>query len=332
MRSTLKIKTTFPAVAGLAVLSLALAGCGGGAAAKSGDKSADYPSKPVTFLMPYAAGGPSDVTSRTYASCLGESLGGTFVVENQPSGAGAVAMQELAAAKPDGYTLGLSTNGPMVLNPMVNSLPYTQADFTAVGTMAEIPTMFAVGAKSPYKDAQALLQAAKKNPGKISIGVPGATSSLAIELQRLKKDAGIEFAVVPTTGSAELITNLLGGHVNAVFINDHEDVAAQIKDGAIIPIAAASEERSKAYPDLPTLGEVGYPGVYTSSIYALFGPKNLPAEIVAILEKEVEKCSQDRKVIETIGERFVPDEFSNAAATTAVFTEMKQRYEPLLAK
>ncbi|TDL32288.1 tripartite tricarboxylate transporter substrate binding protein [Arthrobacter nitrophenolicus] len=311
----------------VAGLSLALTACSG--ASKTSSES--YPTKPVTFVMPYAAGGPSDTTARAYGACLGKLVGGTFVVENLDSGAGAVAMQKLAGAKPDGYTVGLSTNGPLVLNPMSNDLAYSQDDFQALGTMAAIPTLFAVPKDSPYKSLEDLFDAAKADPGKISIGVPGATSSLAIELKRLQQESGIEFAMVPTSGSAELITNLLGGHIDAAFVNDYVDVEAQVKDGAVVPLAAAGEERSEAFPDAPTAKEAGY-DVKTTSVYGLFAPKGLPQNISDKLESGIETCSKDPEVISQIGDRFVPNSFSDAAATQQVFTDMRTRYESLLAK
>lgn len=309
---------------GITGLALVATGC-----ASSSASGEDYPTKPVTFLMPYAAGGPSDTTARAYGACMSESLDGNFVVENKDSGAGAVAMQDLASATPDGYTVGLSTNGPLVLNPMSNELSYSMEDFRALGTMAEIPTMIAVPAGSPYTDAQALFDAAKEKPGEISIGVPGATSSLAIELQRLQEETGIEFAMVPTSGSAEIITNLLGGHIDAAFINDHVDVEAHVKAGKITPLAAANEERSEAYPEIPTAQEAGH-DLVTTSVYGLFAPKDLPDEIAADIEGALETCNQDPKVIEQIGDRFVPDTFSTGEETAAVFQEMHTRYEPLL--
>lgn len=321
-----KTRVFFAAVT-VAGLSLSVTACSG--ASKASTES--YPAKSITFVMPYAAGGPSDTTARAYGACLGKLLGGTFVVENLDSGAGAVAMQKLAGAKPDGYTVGLSTNGPMVLNPMSNDLAYSQEDFQALGTMAAIPTLFAVPKDSPYKSLQELFDAAKANPGKISIGVPGATSSLATELKRLQKESGIEFALVPTSGSAELITNLLGGHIDAGFVNDYVDVEAQVKDGAIIPLAAAGEVRSEAFPDAPTAKEAGF-DVKTTSVYGLFAPKGLPQPVSEKLEDGVETCSKDAEVIKQIGDRFVPNTFSDAEATQQVFADMRTRYEPLLAK
>lgn len=324
---TLNKTRVFFAAVTVAGLALTVTACSG--ASKASTES--YPTKSITFVMPYAAGGPSDTTARAYGACLGKLLGGTFVVENLDSGAGAVAMQKLAGAKPDGYTVGLSTNGPMVLNPMSNDLAYSQDDFQALGTMAAIPTLFAVPKDSPYKSLKELFDAAKANPGKISIGVPGATSSLAVELKRLQKESGIEFALVPTSGSAELITNLLGGHIDAGFVNDYVDVEAQVKDGALVALAAAGEARSEAFPDAPTTKEGGF-DVKTTSVYGLFAPKGLPQPVSEKLESGVETCSKDAEVIRQIGDRFVPNSFSDAGATQQVFADMRTRYQPLLAK
>lgn len=324
---TLNKTRVFSAAVTVAGLALTVTACSG--ASKASTES--YPTKSITFVMPYAAGGPSDTTARAYGACLGKLLGGTFVVENLDSGAGAVAMQKLAGAKPDGYTVGLSTNGPMVLNPMSNDLAYSQDDFQALGTMAAIPTLFAVPKDSPYKSLQELFDAAKANPGKISIGVPGATSSLAVELKRLQKESGIEFALVPTSGSAELITNLLGGHIDAGFVNDYVDVEAQVKGGAIVALAAAGEARSEAFPDAPTTKEAGF-DVKTTSVYGLFAPKGLPQNVSDKLEDGIETCSKDAEVISQIGDRFVPNSFSDAGATQQVFADMRTRYESLLAK
>ncbi|GAA1874920.1 tripartite tricarboxylate transporter substrate binding protein [Paeniglutamicibacter psychrophenolicus] len=312
---------------GIAGMALSVAACSSPSAAST----EEYPSQPVTFMMPYAAGGPSDTTARSYGACLGKQLGGTFVVENQESGAGAVAMQKVASAKPDGYTVGLSTNGPLVLNPMSNDLSYSRKDFRALGTMAEIPTLFAVSKNSEYHDIKSLFDAAKANPGTISIGVPGATSSLAIELKRLQQDTGIEFALVPTSGSTELITNLLGGHIDAGFINDHVDVESQVKAGAIVPLAAAGLVRSEAYPEVPTTIEAGY-DVKTTSVYGLFAPKDLPDEIASKIETGVKTCLTDEDVIKQIGDRFVPNEFTDGAGTAKVFEDMESRYAPILSK
>ena len=332
MKNVLRLQTT----AGLALASLAsltVAACGVAGSAGPGNAGSDYPAKPVTILMPYAAGGPSDLTARSVAACLGNSLGEAFVVENKPGGSGAVAMQELVGSKPDGQTLALGTTGTLVMAPMINSLSYSLADVEPIGVMADNPTLIVVGTNSPYKDAAELFEAARADPGAITMGVPGATSPAAIELQRLKNDYGVEITAVPASGNAEMTTNLLGGHVDALFINDHPDVQARITEGSFLPVAATTPERLGWLPDVPTLAESGFPDlVNATSIYGLFGPKGLPDAVVSTLERELETCLSDPKVVAQIGKNFVPKEFIGAEELGANFAQSKALYEPILGR
>ncbi|MDO2934225.1 tripartite tricarboxylate transporter substrate binding protein [Paeniglutamicibacter sulfureus] len=317
--------------AGFVGLALALVGCGAGGAASANDGGSDYPKKPVRFLVPFAAGGPSSMTALAYASCLEGGLGQPILVENKAGGSGGIAMQELAGAKPDGYTLGLGTNGPLVMNPIVNDLGYSLADFSSVGVMAEMPTVLVVGSDSPYTDAQEFFAAAKAAPGKFSVAVPGATTSAAIELQRLKDEYGIEVTAVPASGNAEMTTNLLGGHVDALFITDHSDVAARIEDGSFMPLAISSPERAAWYPEVPTLAEVGFDDLVNAvSVFGVIGPQGLPEDVLSILEAELETCAADPGVAEQIGERFVPEEFAGSGDLHTAFTAMQDLYQPLL--
>lgn len=332
-RDPLKNVLRLRATAGLALASMALAGCGAGGSASAGKAGAHYPAKPVTVLMPYAAGGPSDLTARSVAACLGASLGEAFVVENKPGGSGAVAMQELVGAKPDGQTLALGTTGTLVMAPMVNSLGYSLADVEPIGVMADNPTLIVVGADSPYGDAAELFAAARADPGAVTMGVPGATSPAAIELQRLKNGYGVEVTTVPASGNAEMTTNLLGGHVDALFINDHPDVQARIADGSFLPLAATTPERLGWLPEVPTLAELGFPDlVNATSIYGLFGPKGMPDAVSSTLERELETCLEDPKVVAQIGANFVPKEFIGADELGANFARIQALYQPVLGR
>ncbi|MBB5642931.1 Bug family tripartite tricarboxylate transporter substrate binding protein [Cryobacterium roopkundense] len=308
-------------------LSAVLAGCQSGATG-SPDQ---YPSKPVTVLMPYAAGGPSDLTARSISACLGDSLGQTFVVENKAGGSGAVAMQELASAMPDGHTLGLGTAGTLVMTPMVNSLTYSIDDFTPIGVMAENPTLIVVGEDSPYRSAEEFFAAAKKKPGTLTVGVPGATSPAAIELKRLADQYNVEVVAVPAAGNAEMTTNLLGGHVDALFINDHPDVDSRIDEGSFRALAATTPERLPWLPDLPTLAELGYTDlVDATSVFGLFGPHDLPAPVATALEGALEGCLADPAVRKQLGETLVPAEFRDGAALGGSLTEIQALYRSIL--
>jgi tripartite-type tricarboxylate transporter receptor subunit TctC len=309
------------------VLSVVLAGCQSGA--KGGTDA--YPSNPVTVLMPYAAGGPSDLTARSISSCLGDSLGQTFVVENKPGGSGAVAMQELASAKPDGYTLGLGTAGTLVMTPLVNSLAYSLDDFAPIGVMAKNPTLVVVGEDSPYTTAEEFFAVAEKRPGTLTMGVPGATSPAAIELKRLNDLYDIKIVAVPAAGNAEMTTNLLGGHVDALFINDHPDVSSRIEEGSFRALAATTPERLPWLPELPTLAELGYTElVDATSVFGLFGPHALPIPVATALEGALKACLVDPTVLEQLGENLVPAEFQGGTALGEILAEAQALYRPIL--
>lgn len=310
-----------------------LAGCGGDdPGSDTADTAAsDYPSESIRFLVPYGAGGPTDLTSRTVGSCLQEQLGQTVVVENRPGGSGALGMQELIAAPADGYTLSLVTAGTMVLTPLANDLDYAPEDITPIGVMTEVPSLLAVGEGSPYADAEAFFAQAESEPGSLTVAVPGASTPQGIELQRLASEYGVEVTVVPFDGNAEMTTALLGGNVDAVLINASQDVVANLEGGAFEPIAVSSRERLSWLPDTPTLAESGFPDLTLSgSTFGLAGPAGLPEDVVETLEGTLEDCLGDAQVREQLGANYVSEEFVGAEGLAEVLTETQEVYEPIL--
>jgi tripartite-type tricarboxylate transporter receptor subunit TctC len=316
-------------IAALAALGL-LAACaeeGGGAA---GDAAA-YPTEEIRLLVPYAAGGPTDLTARAYGTSLEEQLEQTVVVENLPGGSGALATQELIAAEPDGYTLSLVTAGTLVLTPLANEVGYTKDDVTPIGVMAEVPSVMAVGANSSYQTADDFFAAARENPGGITVGVPGASTPQGIELQRLREEYGVEVTAVPFNGNAEMTTALLGGNVDAVLINASSDVTANIDAGQFRPLAVSSEERLSWLPDTPTLAESGFPELTLSgSTFGLAGPAGMPEEVVTVLEDALRTAHDDPAVVEQVGEEYIDAEFRGADELQAVLDRTQDVYEPLL--
>ena len=307
-----------------------LAGCaeqGGGAT----DDPAAYPSEEIRLLVPYAAGGPTDLTARAYGTSLEEQLGQTVVVENLPGGSGALATQELIAAQPDGYTLSLVTAGTLVLTPLANEVGYTKDDVTPIGVMAEVPSVLAVGADSPYRSAADFFTAARQQPGVLTVGVPGASTPQGIELQRLREEYGVEVTAVPFNGNAEMTTALLGGNVDAVLINASSDVTANIDGGQFRPLAVSSEERLSWLPDTPTLVESGFPELTLSgSTFGLAGPAGLPDEVVTVLEDALRTAHDDPAVVEQVGEEYIDEEFRGADELRQVLDRTQEVYEPLL--
>lgn len=316
-------------VAALAALGL-LAACaeeGGGAA---GDPVA-YPSEEIRLLVPYGAGGPTDLTARAYGASLEEQLGQTVVVENLPGGSGAIATQELIAAQPDGHTLSLVTAGTLVLTPLANEVGYSKDDVTPIGVMAEVPSVLAVGSGSPYQSAADFFTAAEQQPGVITVGVPGASTPQGIELQRLREEYGVEVTAVPFNGNAEMTTALLGENVDAVLINASSDVTANIDGGQFRPLAVSSEERLSWLPDTPTLVESGFPELTLSgSTFGLAGPAGMPEEVVTVLEDALRTAHDDPEVVEQVGEEYIDEEFRGADELQEVLDRTQEVYEPLL--
>ena len=320
-------------LAPLGVLSVValLAACGEDEGGGGGDEAASYPTESIRLLVPYAAGGPTDLTTRTVGSCLEDELGETVVVENLPGGSGALATTELVGAEPDGHTLSLVTAGTMVLTPLSNEVGYTTDDITPIGVMAEVPSVLAVGQDSPYADAEELFTAAEGGPGSVTIGVPGASTPQGIELQRLADEHDVEVTVVPFDGNAEMTTALLGGNVDGVLINASQDVVGNIDAGAFVPLVASSEERLSWLPDTPTFTELGYDGLTLSgSTFGLAGPAGLPDDVVTVLEDTLRTCLETDEVREQLGERYVPEEFVDADGLAQILDDTQEVYEPIL--
>lgn len=320
------------------VVSALLAGCGGGNGsgdqASSPDEKAsanDYPTQSIRFLVPYGAGGPTDLTSRTVGACLEQELGETVVVENKPGGSGALATTDLVRAKPDGYTLGLVTAGTTVLTPLANEVGYDKDDIAPIGVMAEVPSLLAVGKDSPYKDAREFFDAARSKPGSIKIGVPGASTPQGIELQRLADEHGVEVTVVPFNGNAEMTTALLGSNVDGVLINASADVIENVEAGSFVPLAASPQERLSWLENTPTFEELGFERLTLSgSTFGLAAPAELPEDIVGILEDTLRTCLAKPDVRERLGERYATEEFKDAAELRQILDETQEVYEPIL--
>lgn len=326
------MRFTRMARAAAAFSSLALlSACGGGGS--TAEPAAEYPSEEIRLLVPYAAGGPTDLTSRAFGSALEQQLGQTVVVENKPGGSGALATQDLIGSEPDGYTLALVTAGTMVLTPLANDVGYTKDDITPIGVMTEVPSLLAVGTDSQYRDAAAFFAAARERPGTINVAVPGASTPQAIELQRLREEYGVEVTVVPFDGNSEMTTALLGGSVDAVLINASQDVAENIDAGQFRPLAVSPEQRLPWLPDTPTLVEAGFPELTLSgSTYGLAGPAGMPPEIATKLEDALRTAHSDPAVAQQVGERYVPAEFQGAGMLRQVLDRTQQVYQPILGK
>jgi tripartite-type tricarboxylate transporter receptor subunit TctC len=318
---------------GLLVLMVAVAtallACTGGGAG-SGESAEEYPSDDIRILVPYAAGGPTDLAARTIGSYYDNEFGQNVIVENLPGASGAQAMNELTSSQPDGYTIALIAAPATVVVPLVEDVGYTADDFSTVGVITIIPSVLAVRGDSEYETAEDFFAAAEENPGQLDVGTPGANTSQGLELRRLADEYEVEVSQIPFQGNAEMTSALLGGNVDAVFINASEDVLANIEGGDFRPLAVSPAERVEYLPDVPTLREVGFEELtYSTSLFGLGVPNDTPEEIIGKLESTMEEALQDEGVREQLGEDYVPEEFIGSEEFRERLDEIVEVYEPV---
>jgi tripartite-type tricarboxylate transporter receptor subunit TctC len=315
-------------VAASAVLLTACVAEDGG---EEGAAAQDYPADDITLYVPYAPGGPTDLAARTVGDCLAEDFGRNVVVENREGASGSLGMQAMIQGGTDGYSLSLIAVPASATNPLQEDVGYTNDDYVPIAAVTEIPSVLAVGEGSRFADAGALFAEAEQNPGRVTVGVPGATTSQAMELRRLAEEYGVELSLVPFTGNAEMTTALLGGNVDAVFINASQDVLENIEAGSFVPLAISPEERVDYLPDVPTLAELGYPELTNSvSVFGLAAPAGTPDEVLQTLEDGVAACLEQPEVVEALGDQYVPEEFIGRDDFQARIDEIVEVYGPLL--
>lgn len=315
-------------VAASAVLLTACVAEDGG---EGGAAAQDYPADDITLYVPYAPGGPTDLAARTVGDCLAEDFGRNVVVENREGASGSLGMQAMIQGGADGYSLSLIAVPASATNPLQEDVGYTNDDYVPIAAVTEIPSVLAVGEGSRFADAGALFAEAEQNPGRVTVGVPGATTSQAMELRRLAEEYGVELSLVPFTGNAEMTTALLGGNVDAVFINASQDVLENIEAGSFVPLAISPEERVDYLPDVPTLAELGYPELTNSvSVFGLAAPAGTPDGVLQTLEDGVAACLEQPEVVEALGDQYVPEEFIGRDDFRARIDEIVEVYGPLL--
>ncbi|WP_448619652.1 Bug family tripartite tricarboxylate transporter substrate binding protein [Geodermatophilus sp. URMC 65] len=298
----------------------------GGAAAAQ-----DYPADDITLYVPYAPGGPTDLAARTVGDCLAADFGRNVVVENREGASGSLGMQAMIQGGADGYSLSLIAVPASATNPLQEDVGYTNDDYVPIAAVTEIPSVLAVGEGSRFADARALFAEAEQNPGRVTVGVPGATTSQAMELRRLAEEYGVELSLVPFTGNAEMTTALLGGNVDAIFINASQDVLENIEAGSFVPLAISPEERVDYLPDVPTLAQLGYPELTNSvSVFGLAAPAGTPDQVLQTLEDGVAACLEQPEVVEALGDQYVPDQFIGRDEFRARIDEIVEVYGPLL--
>jgi tripartite-type tricarboxylate transporter receptor subunit TctC len=246
-----------------------------------------WPSKPITYVVPFPAGGTTDILARLIGQKLGPALGTTIIIDNRPGAGGNIGSDLVARAAPDGYTIMGGTISSHSINASLYKLPYDPlksfAPITLIGTNANV---LVVNPASPVKSVKDLIDAAKANPGSLSFASAGNGTSQHLSAELFKTMAQIDMVHIPYKGSAPAIQDVIGGQVPLMF--DTTVVAAPfIQSGKVRPLAVTSAKRVPSLPDVPTMAEAGVPGYDVVSWQAMFAPAGTPPAIVQRLHTEV---------------------------------------------
>jgi len=244
-----------------------------------------YPTKPIRYIVPVAAGGGNDMIARVVAERWGKLLGQPFVVDNQSGGGGVIACQTTAHAAPDGYTLMQGYVATHGTTPATRRVTYDAIkDFTPIGMIGATPNVLAVNVNVPAKSVKEFIEYAKRNPDKLSYGSAGAGSLTHLTMELFKQETGVPIVHLPYRGIAPAINDLLGGQTQAMF----PGLAAalpHLRSGRMRALAVTGKQRSPQLKDAPTMEELGFKGFDAMQWYGSVGPAGLPAEIVRRLNE-----------------------------------------------
>lgn len=252
--------------------------------------AAEFPTKEVQIIIPYAAGGATDLIFRALAATTGKYLGKAVIVVNRPGGGGTVGVVEAMKAPPDGYTL-LSAITPLTILPHQVKTTFTYKDFEPVINVVKDPGMFLVRSDSPWKSLGEFIDYAKKNPEMITVGNSGAGGGVHLIALAFEKSAGVKFNHIPFAGGGPSVTALLGGHINAVSVSPPEGIE-HVKAGKLKIIALFAEKRFELFPDVPTVKEQGID--FTMGQWrGLAAPRGTPRDVIKKLHDAFKKGMED---------------------------------------
>jgi tripartite-type tricarboxylate transporter receptor subunit TctC len=251
-------------------------------------QAADYPAKPIRFIVPFPPGGGTDIVSRLVTNKLSDTLGWRIVIDNRAGAGGSVGMEAAANSAPDGYTLVMGQTSNLAVSPALYAkLPYSpMRDFAPVSLVSMIPITVMVMAKAPYKSVADLVNAAKAKPGQVTYASTGNGTIGHLTGEMLQRLAGVKFIHVPYKGASQAFPDLLGGRVD-YFLASLETAIPQVKAGTIRAIAVTSVQRAPVMPDVPTVAESGYKGFEANTWTGVLLAARTPQPIIDRLNKEI---------------------------------------------
>jgi tripartite-type tricarboxylate transporter receptor subunit TctC len=263
----------------------------------------DWPTRPVTLVGPFAAGGSTDLTARIVAEELSKDLGKTVIVDNRPGASGSLGVASVARAAPDGYTLLIATSGTQAANPhLFKDLPYNPVkDFVAIGQLTFVEAVLVVHPSVPARTVDELVKYAKENPGKLNYGSSGPASAQHVGAALFETMTGVKMNHIPYRGSAPAITGLIGGSIDLIF-GPTVELLPQIQGGTVRAIAVTTKERSPQLPDVPTVAET-LPGYELLSWSGLFAPAGTPPAITGKVSASLMKMMKSPQIRKRLAEQ-----------------------------
>ncbi len=261
----------------------------------------DYPSRPVTIVVPYTPGGSTEILARIMAQHLGPRLGQSVIVENKPGAGTVIGTTAVAKATPDGYTLLMATPTPMAINVKVHKqLPYDPAtDFVPLAMVASAPFVLIVNPALPVHSVKELIAYAKEHPAKLSYGSGGVGAPHHLYAELLKSMTGIRMTHVPYKGSLPALNDVVAGHIDLMFC-DIPPAIGMIKTGRVRVLGVSTKARVDAFPDVPSIAEAGVPGFDVAGWFMVVGPAQMPPAIVAKLHDAMKAVLATPEVKEQI--------------------------------
>ena len=281
-----------------------------------GSEAQTYPNKPIRLVVPFAPGGSSSIVARALAAEMEKGLGQTIVIDNKGGGGGNIAMQQVARADADGYTMIIGHVGSLAMNPfMYDKLPYdVDKDYAPISLLAIVPAIFVVHESVPAKNLKEFVELVKKQPGKLNYGSAGNGSAGHLAMEYLKQATGMELQHVPYKGTGPNVIDLVAGRTQAASAGT-PPLMPHVKAGKLRVIAVGTSKRLPTLPDVGTVAEQGYPGFETSQWYGLNAPAKTPKAIIDRLAAEAAKAAKSPAV----AERFAADDAEAVGSTPAEY-------------
>jgi tripartite-type tricarboxylate transporter receptor subunit TctC len=286
-----------------------------------------YPGRPLNLLINFVPGGTVDVASRILATKSEKFLGQPFIISNNGGGGGSVGLGVITKERPDGYHLLGCTSTGMTIIPHLRAVPYTLEDFSPILNYAAMRSGLAIRADSPWKSFKELVDYARSNPGKVTYGTAGVGTTVHLAMEYVGKEERIQWTHIPYPGSAPAIAALLGGHISAV--STDTTWMPHVKAGTLRLLATYEENRMKAFPDVPTLRELGYD--YTSvTLYLMAAPKGIPAPVIKKLEDVFRKGMEEPEFIETMSRLELEVTYRNSVEAKKTLEDTYLRFQRII--